>query len=147
MTGTFGNAESLCDPSFKNRIILLTYPIIGYSGEPKLPKLPNDVFSKDLDSVFYESQRIHATGLIVGEYCDYSQNAQSKTLSQWLSWFKVPALHGTDTRKLTKILREKGPIVAKIFINTQSEPQFESQTFSQPNNVALVELVSTKVYL
>ena len=104
-----GYVESLSDPSYKSQILVLTYPLIGNYGVPN---------SDEMDTVtglskHFESERMHATGLIVGEYCDdYSHWNAKKSLSQWES--NVPALSGIDTRKLTKILRENGSMLAKV---------------------------------
>lgn len=64
---------------------------------------------------FFESARIHASGLIVSENCEqYSHWNASRSLSDWLVESKVPGIHGIDTRQLTKILREKGSMLAKV---------------------------------
>ena len=121
---------------------MLTYPLIGNYGVPKFVKDGLDL------PKYFESDKIHATGLIVGEYCDeYSHWNATKSLSEWLKESNVPAIHGIDTRMLTKILREKGSMLAKIFINARTMPVFRAQTFSNPNNMNLVEMVSTKVYI
>jgi carbamoylphosphate synthase small subunit len=66
---------------------------------------------------FFESDKIHASGVIVGEYCEnYSHWNAVKSLSEWLIESNVPAISGIDTRKLTKILREKGSMLAKVDI-------------------------------
>lgn len=88
---------------------MLTYPLIGNYGVPKQTKdelgLPK----------FFESEKIHAAGLVVGNYCEnYSHWNADETLSQWLVKSDVPAISGIDTRKLTKILREKGSMLAKV---------------------------------
>jgi carbamoyl-phosphate synthase small subunit len=106
-----GYVESLSDPSYKNQMLVFTYPLIGNYGVPntdldefKLPK-------------FFESDKIHASGVIVGEYCEnYSHWNAVKSLSEWLIESNVPAISGIDTRKLTKILREKGSMLAKVKI-------------------------------
>jgi carbamoylphosphate synthase small subunit len=51
----------------------------------------------------------------VGDYCDnYSHWNADKSLSQWLVESDVPGITGIDTRRLTKILREKGSMLAKV---------------------------------
>jgi len=95
-----------CDPSYKNQILVLTYPLIGNYGVPKLTK-------DELDSPkCYESEKIHAAGLVVGE--NYSHWNADKSLSQWLIESDVPGITGIDTRRLKKILGEKGSMLAKV---------------------------------
>jgi len=107
-----GYVESLSDPSYKNQILLLMYLLIGNYGLPNSDEMDDEV--NNLPTHF-ESDRIHATGLIVGEYFDaYSNWNAKKYLSQWLCESNVPAISGKDTRKLTKILRENGSMLAKV---------------------------------
>jgi carbamoylphosphate synthase small subunit len=64
---------------------------------------------------FFESTKIHANALIVGEYCEnYSHWNAVKSLADWLKEFDVPGISGIDTRRLTKILREKGSMLGKV---------------------------------
>ena len=106
-----GYVESLSDPSYKSQILVLSYPLISNYGVPNSDEM--DVVTGL--SKHFESESIHATGLIVGEYCDdYSQWNAKKSLSQWLCESNVPALSGIDTKKLTKILRENGSMLAKV---------------------------------
>lgn len=134
-----GYVESLSDPSYKNQILVLTYPLIGNYGVPDSSK---DNFNLPKH---FESDAIHASGLIVGEYCnDYSHWNAVKSLAEWLIDNNVPAIHGIDTRRLTKILREKGSMLAKIYINSSKAPCLNGEAFFDPNTVNLVDLVSTK---
>jgi carbamoyl-phosphate synthase small subunit len=83
--------------------------LIGNYGVPKF-----ELDANQLPTCF-ESDKIHATGLIVGEYStEYSHWNAEKSLSEWLIESNVPAIHGIDTRQLTKILREKGSMLAKV---------------------------------
>jgi carbamoyl-phosphate synthase small subunit len=105
-----GYVESLTDPSYKCQILVLTYPLIGNYGVPNQTKYDEYGLAK-----YFESSRIHASALIVSEYCEqYSHWNASRSLSDWLTEAKVPGLYGIDTRKLTKILREKGSMLAKV---------------------------------
>jgi carbamoyl-phosphate synthase small subunit len=107
-----GYVESLTDPSYKNQILVLTYPLIGNYGVPKQTKDELDL------PKFFESEKIHAAGLIVGNYCEnYSHWNAEKSLSQWLIESDIPAISGIDTRMLTKMLREKGSMLAKVICN------------------------------
>jgi carbamoyl-phosphate synthase small subunit len=108
-TGMTGYVESLSDPSYKNQFLMLTYPLVGNYG---VPGGANDEYAL---KKYFESDKIHATGLIVEEYCEkYNHWNAEKSLGQWLIEENVPAICGIDTRKLTKILREKGSMLAKV---------------------------------
>ena len=104
-----GYVESLTDASYKKQILILTYPLVGNYG---VPKLEHDEFNLIKN---FESNKIHVSGLIVGEACfEYSHWNAAKSLSDWLVESNIPAIGGIDTRKLTKILREKGTMLAKV---------------------------------
>lgn len=113
-TGMTGYVESLTDPSYKNQILVLTYPLIGNYGVPSFEQDELKLLK------YFESEKIHANGLIVGEYCEnYSHWNAVKSLSDWLKEENIPAISGIDTRRLTKILREKGSMLAKVNLTAQ----------------------------
>ncbi|XP_050452238.1 CAD protein [Cataglyphis hispanica] len=108
-TGMVGYSESLTDPSYHAQILVLTYPLIGNYG----------VFGDEKDEngipYWFESHRIWAAGLIVGEICDKPSHwRQTKTLSVWMKEQNVPGIYEIDTRALTKVIREKGTILGRI---------------------------------
>jgi carbamoyl-phosphate synthase small subunit len=73
----------------------MTYPMIGNYGV-------------NADDV--ESDRVQARGFVVKEYSKiYSNFRATMSLSEYLVQAKVPAIEGVDTRRLTKILRDRGP--------------------------------------
>ena len=130
-TGMVGYPEAMTDPSYKGQILALTYPLIGNYGVPA-PREENGV-----DTAF-ESGKIHISALIVSEYSQsYSHWNAARSLSDWLKSENVPALCGIDTRKLTKILREKGAMLGKVIIKGDVE-------FYDPNADDLVAQVSIK---
>ena len=93
-TAMTGYQEILTDPSYAEQIVTLTYPHIGNTG----------VNSEDV-----ESGKIYANGLIIrdlplAESCWRSE----QSLSDYLVANNVVAISDIDTRKLTRILREKG---------------------------------------
>ena len=113
-TAMAGYPESLTDPSFKGQILLLTYPIIGNYGVPANSET-NGV------SDFFESNRIHASGLVVQDYTpQYSHWNAVGSLGNWLKDENVPGIFGIDTRKLTKIIRENGSLLGRIEIDLDS---------------------------
>ena len=108
-----GYVESLTDPSYKNQLLVLTYPLQGNYGVPAYEK---DEFGLSKN---HESEKVHVAGFIVADNCDdFSHWQAAKSLSQWLKESDVPAICGIDTRALTKILREKGSTLAKVLILT-----------------------------
>ena len=91
------------------------------------------------------SEKIQALALVASEYCDdYSHWNAVKSLAKCLNESKVSGICGIETRQLTNILREKGSMLAKLFISSQKIPRIESQRFSDPNLLNLADLVSTK---
>lgn len=96
-TSMTGYQEILTDPSYCRQIITLTYPHIGNTGTN-----PDDVESGDTD-------RVYAAGLVIRDLSLVSSNwRQTQTLPEYLRQHGVVAIADIDTRKLTRILREKG---------------------------------------
>ena len=67
-----------------------------------------------------------------------------QTLSQWLEKEGVPGIEGVDTRKLTKIIREKGTMLGKIVIEGVNP---DTVDFVDPSKSNLVQEVSIKVHI
>jgi len=129
-----GYPESLTDPSFEGQIMMLTYPVIGNYGVPSHESRKNGLLE------FFESEKIHIKGLVVADYSfEYSHWNAVESLSEWLVRENVPAIFGIDTRDLTKKLREKGTMLAKILVEGAGDCDFVD--YSKEN---LVEKVSTK---
>jgi carbamoyl-phosphate synthase small subunit len=93
-TAMTGYQEILTDPSYCRQIVTLTYPHIGNTGINR-----DDV----------EAARVHAAGLVIRDLPPLASNWRlNETLPQYLTRENVVAIAGLDTRKLTRILREKG---------------------------------------
>ena len=93
-TAMTGYQEILTDPSYSRQIVTLTYPHIGNTGIT-----PEDDESPD----------IHAAGLVIKDLPLLASNWRSKmTLDEYLKSRNIVAIAGIDTRRLTRILREKG---------------------------------------
>ncbi|WP_296223293.1 glutamine-hydrolyzing carbamoyl-phosphate synthase small subunit [Ralstonia sp. UBA689] len=93
-TAITGYQEILTDPSYSRQIVTLTYPHIGNVG----------VNREDV-----EATKVHAAGLIIKDLPILASNFRKEhSLSHYLKGEKVVAISGIDTRKLTRILREKG---------------------------------------
>jgi carbamoyl-phosphate synthase small subunit len=129
-TGMTGYPESLSDPSYAGQILVSTYPMIGNYG------IPSEKQEQGF-SVFMESEKIQATGLVISDYsAEFSHWNAEKSLGDWLKSYKVPGLFGIDTRALTKILRMKGSMLGKI------EFSEDPVDFNDPNLENLVAVVS-----
>ncbi len=93
-TSMTGYQEILTDPSYTKQIVTLTYPHIGNTG----------VNSEDV-----ESSQVYASGLIIRDLPLIHSNWRSEqSLSDYLVKHNVVAIADIDTRKLTRVLREKG---------------------------------------
>lgn len=93
-TSMTGYQEILTDPSYSRQIVTLTYPHIGNTGT---------------NSEDEESPSVHAQGLIIRDLPLVASNFRSQeTLSDYLKRQNVVGIADIDTRKLTRILREKG---------------------------------------
>jgi len=93
-TAMTGYQEILTDPSYSRQIVTLTYPHIGNTGTN-----PEDL----------ESNSIHAAGLVIRDLPLLHSNWRAtESLPEFLKRGGVVAIAEIDTRKLTRILREKG---------------------------------------
>ena len=93
-TAMTGYQEILTDPSYCRQIVTLTCPHIGNTGTN----------SDDM-----ESDKIHASGLIVRDSTMLTSSWRSeRTFSEFLRQGNTVAIADIDTRKLTRIIREKG---------------------------------------
>ncbi len=106
-TSMTGYQEILTDPSYTKQIVTLTYPHIGNYGVN-----PEDV----------ESGQVYAAGLIIRDLpLIHSNFRNSQSLSEYLVANKVVAIADIDTRKLTRILREKGAQTGAIIAGEADE--------------------------
>ncbi len=93
-TAMTGYQEILTDPSYARQLVTLTYPHIGNTG---------------INEADEESDRIQTAGLIIRDLPLLASNfRREQTLDAYLRGQSVVAIAGIDTRKLTRILREKG---------------------------------------
>jgi len=93
-TAMTGYQEILTDPSYCRQIVTLTYPHIGNVGVN-----PEDT----------ESGKVFAAGLVIRDLAVRASNFRmSQDLPGYLRDQNIPAIAGIDTRKLTRILRDKG---------------------------------------
>jgi carbamoyl-phosphate synthase small subunit len=93
-TAMSGYQEILTDPSYCRQIVTLTYPHIGNTGT---------------NSTDMESSRIHASGLVIRDSSMLCSSWRAeRSFDEFLRQAKTVAIADIDTRKLTRILREKG---------------------------------------
>ncbi|MBY4838845.1 glutamine-hydrolyzing carbamoyl-phosphate synthase small subunit [Pantoea sp. DY-5] len=93
-TSMTGYQEILTDPSYSRQIVTLTYPHIGNVG---------------VNAADEESSQIHAQGLVIRDLPLITSNFRSEeSLAAYLQRNNIVGIADIDTRKLTRLLREKG---------------------------------------
>lgn len=134
-TAMMGYPESLTDPSYAGQMLVMTYPLVGNYGVPPFTAGENGMWE------FFESERIHISALIVGDYSEaYSHWHAQESLGQWLKREQIPAITGVDTRELTKVLREHGVMMGKLIFDDEPD-NIPEATYEGVN---FVEQVSCK---
>ena len=129
-TGMTGYQELISDPSYCGQIVCMTYPLIGNYG---------------VNRDDFESIEPAIKGLIVRELCDFPSNFRSQmTIDELFKKKNLSGIQGIDTRKLTRILRNRGVVKGKIVDENSNDEEVIRQikTFEIPTNQ--VESVSTK---
>lgn len=107
-TAMTGYQEILTDPSYRQQIVTLTYPHIGNTG---------------INQEDEESTQIHAAGLVIRDLPLITSNWRSEeSLEHYLQRHGIIAIAGIDTRKLTRILREKGAQNGAIIAGDNIDP-------------------------
>jgi carbamoyl-phosphate synthase small subunit len=131
-TAITGYQEILTDPSYCKQIVTLTYPHIGNTGVN-----PEDT----------ESRRVFASGLVIRDLPPASSSwRETQTLPEYLNNQGVVAIAGIDTRKLTRILREKGAQNGCIMAGKVDEQEALKQARAFPGlaGMDLAKVVSCK---
>ncbi|MFQ1825111.1 glutamine-hydrolyzing carbamoyl-phosphate synthase small subunit [Aeromonas veronii] len=109
-TSMTGYQEILTDPSYSRQIVTLTYPHIGNTGT---------------NSEDEESSQIHAQGLIIRDLPILASNFRNQqSLSEYLKSHNIVGIADIDTRKLTRILREKGAQAGCIVAGKQVDEAY-----------------------
>jgi carbamoyl-phosphate synthase small subunit len=132
-TAMTGYQEILTDPSYAQQIVTLTAPHIGNTG---------------CNPVDEESARVQVAGLIVRDVPRLASNWRSaESLPDYLKRNGIVAIAGIDTRKLTRILRDKGAqhgcIVAGETIDAD-DAVAKAHAFPGLNGVDLAKVVSIR---
>lgn len=136
-TSMTGYQEILTDPSYAEQIITLTYPHIGNTGTNSEDK---------------ESSSIVAKGLVIRDLPLLASNFRNEqNLSEYLIAHNILGIADIDTRKLTRILREKGAQNGCILTlddasdeSLHSEALSEAKAFPGLKGMDLAKVVSTK---
>jgi len=130
-TAMTGYQEILTDPSYAKQIVTLTYPHIGNTG----------VNVEDA-----ESDTVHAAGLIVRDVPRRPSNWRStESLPDYLKRHGIVAIAGIDTRRLTRILRDKGALNGCIVAGEQIDVEAalaKARAFPGLNGMDLAKVVS-----
>ncbi|QBF82220.1 MULTISPECIES: glutamine-hydrolyzing carbamoyl-phosphate synthase small subunit [Shewanella] len=117
-TSMTGYQEILTDPSYSRQMVTLTYPHIGNTGTNN-----EDV----------ESAAVHACGLIIRDLPLIASNFRNQqSLSDYLKANNIVGIADIDTRKLTRILREKGAQAGCIMVGDIDEAKALEQAKAFP---------------
>ncbi len=130
-TAITGYQEILTDPSYCRQIITLTYPHIGNTGVNREDQ---------------ESARVFAAGLVIRDSPVRASSWRAEqTLPEYLKENKVVAIAGIDTRRLTRMLRDKGAQNGAIMAGDVSENAAIAEARAFPGLVGmdLARVVST----
>ncbi len=130
-TAMTGYQEILTDPSYCRQIVTLTYPHIGNVG---------------CNADDFESRGNHAAGLVIRDLPIRAENWRLQdTLGGYLQKHGIVAIAGIDTRKLTRILREKGAQAGCLMAGEVDETRAvaEARAFPGLAGMDLAKVVST----
>lgn len=132
-TSMTGYQEILTDPSYSRQIVTLTYPHIGNVGA---------------NAADEESSQIHAQGLVIRDLPLITSNFRSEEgLSAYLQRNNIVDIADIDTRKLTRLLREKGAQNGCIIAGDTPDAALalqKAQAFPGLKGMDLAKEVSTK---
>lgn len=132
-TAMTGYQEILTDPSYAQQIVTLTYPHIGNTGTT-----PEDA----------EARQVWAAGLVIRDLPLLASNWRNKqSLPDYLKENNVVAIAEIDTRRLTRILREKGSQNGCILTGADATPERAldlARSFPGMQGMDLAKVVSVK---
>ncbi|SUB81585.1 Carbamoyl-phosphate synthase small chain [Pragia fontium] len=132
-TSMTGYQEILTDPSYSRQIVTLTYPHIGNVGTNTSDE---------------ESTMVHAQGLVIRDLPLIASNFRNQEgLSEYLKRHNIVAIADIDTRKLTRLLREKGAQNGCIIVGDVVDAQLaleKARAFPGLKGMDLAKEVTTK---
>jgi carbamoyl-phosphate synthase small subunit len=123
-TAMSGYQEVLTDPSYCGQIVTMTYPEIGNYGIA-----PEDM----------ESGKVQVEGFVVRNLSPIASSWRggARSLDDFLTAYKVPGISGIDTRKLVRILRDKGAQRGVILPGAPSEAEAVAAACAVPSIVGI----------
>lgn len=120
-TGMTGYQEILTDPSYKEQILVMTYPLVGNYG---------------INEEDAESLSIHMAGFVVREYQGFPSNWRStKTLARFLEDHGAIGVEGIDTRALTRRLRTQGSMRGVLSLHVEHVDELLEKVRTYPGLV------------
>ncbi|WP_375057788.1 glutamine-hydrolyzing carbamoyl-phosphate synthase small subunit [Zobellella sp. DQSA1] len=132
-TSMTGYQEILTDPSYSRQIVTLTYPHIGNTGT---------------NAEDEESDQVHAQGLIIRDLPIIASNFRNqRSLSDYLKAHNIVGIADIDTRKLTRLLREKGAQAGCILAGKdldEAKALAEARAFPGLKGMDLAKEVTTR---
>ncbi|MFS7259779.1 carbamoyl phosphate synthase small subunit [Carnobacterium divergens] len=132
-TGMTGYQETITDQSYNGQMIAFTFPLVGNYG---------------INRDDFESIEPTCKGVIVKEHARVASNWRNQmTLDEFLKKRNIPGISGIDTRKLTRLLRDKGTIKGMITNDTKDlEHAFDQlRAIVLPTN-QVAQVSTTKAY-
>ena len=130
-TSITGYQEILTDPSYCQQLVTLTYPHVGNTG----------VNDEDM-----EATRVHAAGLIVRDVPRVFSNFRAqRSLSDFLASQAVVAIAELDTRRLTRVLRDRGAQAGAVLVGDDAARAVElARSFPGMSGLDLAKVVSAE---
>lgn len=129
-TGMTGYQEVLTDPSYKDQIIVFTYPLIGNYG---------------INDEDFESKKPHVAGVVVYEANKEAFHYQSQhSLLEYLEKWNIPLISHVDTRAIVKNIRQAGSMPAVL--TTEETAQEENFSLVRDTKVAKVSEIELQHY-
>ncbi|WP_338472148.1 carbamoyl phosphate synthase small subunit [Niallia sp. XMNu-256] len=124
-TGMTGYQEVLTDPSYRGKIVVFTYPLIGNYG---------------INEADFESKKSHVAGVVVYEAKEVSFHYEAKkSLKEYLQKWGVPMLGHIDTRAVVKKIRSIGTMPAVL----SKSSEVEENEFILPAEGKVEQVTST----
>lgn len=123
-TGMTGYQEVLTDPSYKNQIVVFSYPLIGNYG---------------INANDFESLKPHVAGVVVYEAKEMKFHYEAKySLKEYLQKWDIPLLSHVDTRACVKRIRMSGSMPAVMSVES-SFPSFELSAANKYKEVSCIQ--------